>query len=1074
MRTDLKYTLGRQATLVGVAAACTFAGASAHAAAPTTAPQVLLAITNSESMDGTTSGAIMVGSGSADSSLALSSSPVNFSLAAQSGFQPPINTGSGGVAPYTAACGPNGSYLCDNGPSRLNLAKAAISSVLGTYGNSLNFGIYDYSVSTPPTLYSTWVYYMSSGTNAFTFTNTASTTGGTVPNPCYHYTSYSAGVQADCAAIAGQYGSNVVQNNQYLVIGATSDNPQINDVLYSTSGEPAFLTYGGASPTTPYNPTGNANLPGYTLTTYNRHNSSFSEAYTATAPVINASQGYPNGYWSTTPTNAGYVPYSNQVLYAQRGFGYGSPSQDATTGNPQVAMGTDPASSTFTTALSPETNQTGSSEIKSVAGQSATYGLLNGALSYLQGLNPATCQSQYVVLLTDGLPTLDSAGYVWPPLGTTTASAVNFNVTASYAGDGTFASSNSQAVTDAISAITALNTAGIKVYIIGLGAGVDSRTNPSAASLLQAMAIAGGTHNYFAANSATALTAAFNTIVQQIYSQSAIAAPVAPISVAGGGAYEYNMISVLNPGAGHVYAYPVAANGTPAATSSWDAGALMNTSNRTAALRSTTTTKSIDLLANIDTAAFNLTTTTCVPDVATIIGYTINPNYSSSTHCSYLTGRQSAWYLGTFSTQDTGRYVGPPATALLAQRYPTYSAYAAGAATRAPAVMFTNADGFLYSIDASSGAINWGWTSRSLLGQLQNYASFPASGETDGNFTVADAMDSSNNWASYVVGSFQSGAEHFSLKLSSAGVPTSAVYDLSTSGGTSAGDVSGAAGATPLRQPPVIAYIGNNALAVYVVTVGSTSTLYETNIATGTSTSTVLSFKVSGALTFNASTNELYLGGADGTVRVLTLTSVTAATSILNLQTIGTTVNPANGNTVTNVLYVGYAQVDGAQYVYAVNSTELTVFYVTSTGWTPLWASTPTQGYTYGGTAWSTSSTVTTWTASSVASDIPLVINNALLLPVFVAGTNCNPGTGDYDLFNIVTGAFPTVTFTINGSPVTADISDGPGRAFTPSITVTSSGLSLNSGSAGTTDDSSQRMQMSVSNINKAISWRQH
>src|ERR1700761_2715988 len=92
----------RQLWLGGVGAALTAAFTVADAAAPAAAPQVLLAITNSESMDGTTSGAIMVGSGrlsSNYSSLTSSSSPTNFTV--PTGFTPPLNTGTGGVAPYT-------------------------------------------------------------------------------------------------------------------------------------------------------------------------------------------------------------------------------------------------------------------------------------------------------------------------------------------------------------------------------------------------------------------------------------------------------------------------------------------------------------------------------------------------------------------------------------------------------------------------------------------------------------------------------------------------------------------------------------------------------------------------------------------------------------------------------------------------------------------------------------------------------------------------------------------------------------------------------------------------------------
>ena len=55
-------------------------------------PQILLALANSESMDGDLSGAIRTGSGSIPHPLLFNSaSPVNFAIPA--GFTPPLNTG---------------------------------------------------------------------------------------------------------------------------------------------------------------------------------------------------------------------------------------------------------------------------------------------------------------------------------------------------------------------------------------------------------------------------------------------------------------------------------------------------------------------------------------------------------------------------------------------------------------------------------------------------------------------------------------------------------------------------------------------------------------------------------------------------------------------------------------------------------------------------------------------------------------------------------------------------------------------------------------------------------------------
>src|SRR6202035_1664621 len=84
-------------------------------------PQIMLAVANSESMDGNLSGAIMTGSGSLGATYAglnSSSSPVSFTIPA--GFTPPLNSGTAGLAPYTVN---SGGTLYDNSPSRLNVAK---------------------------------------------------------------------------------------------------------------------------------------------------------------------------------------------------------------------------------------------------------------------------------------------------------------------------------------------------------------------------------------------------------------------------------------------------------------------------------------------------------------------------------------------------------------------------------------------------------------------------------------------------------------------------------------------------------------------------------------------------------------------------------------------------------------------------------------------------------------------------------------------------------------------------------------------------------------------------------------
>jgi len=478
-------------------------------------PQIMIAVGNSQSMDGNLSGAIMTGSGSLNPALALlqnSSSPLNFSIPA--GFTPPLNPGANGVAPYTA--GANG-LLVDNSPSRLNVAKQGIAAVLNAFLPSADFALLDY-VLNGTSVYTTWLYEMSPVTGPFVFSNTITPAPDRwVANPCYQYDTLGNGALLwdECHAIdiSNKVTGNVAQS-QFMQISASSDDPLINDVLYAGGGIDAVcLDYGGANPASPYT--------AFTLAQYNASPSNISESYTA---QVNRCPP------TTFPTNAGYVPFTPQTMYIQRGFGYYG-SQSANTANTLVTMtsaGANPtpasvnaAIAKFTPYLAPETNSPGTTEIKAAGGQSALPGLLRGASLYYKGANPAStngCAAQrYVILLTDGLPTLDLGGGSWPPPGT--VSAQQWGMTVAFNADGsldTSSNTNDQAVLDTVSQLSQLKAAGVNTYVIGLGAGVDPGVNPVAAQVLTAFAIAGGTGSYFAATSPAALTNQLQAVVAKI------------------------------------------------------------------------------------------------------------------------------------------------------------------------------------------------------------------------------------------------------------------------------------------------------------------------------------------------------------------------------------------------------------------------------------------------------------------------------------------------------------------------------------------------------------------------------
>ena len=546
-----------------------------------THPQVLFAMGNSESMDGDLSGAIRVGSGLLSSgltSLYTSSSLSSYTIPA--GFAPPVNAGSGGIAPYTVNVS---GTLYDNGPSRMNVAKGGVNAILQSYMANTDFALLDYQTSGSG-LYPTWVYYMSPPGSGFKFTNTQVVGNRYVANPCYNYLSASSTVKSNCTSLAGRYGSSTLSGNLYMQVQASSDDPSINDVLYAGGQPGVFVSYNGPNPASPY-------PPSFSLANYN--NGNIFVSYNSTVPNI--------GGFGTSPTNAGYVPFSQEVMYAQRGFGYGG-SQSSNTGNvvvPMTSAGTTPTLATvnaaiakFTPYLNPETNNLGSGEIKSIAGQAPTAGLLTKANTYLAGVKGAAC-SQYVILISDGLPTEDLDGNFWPPLGS--AAAAGYGVTATFNTDGSLNTTNDQALTDTINALKTLAQAGVKTYVVGLGAGVDPTLNAIAAQTLNAMAVAGGTYNangavvggitvgYLAATSPAALVSSLNAILVSIQAGtlSTTSAAVNSASlITGTTIYQTTYTSSDTPyqdWTGNVLAYGIdPATGALSATPKWQANAQLD------------------------------------------------------------------------------------------------------------------------------------------------------------------------------------------------------------------------------------------------------------------------------------------------------------------------------------------------------------------------------------------------------------------------------------------------------------------------------------------------------------------
>lgn len=724
-------------------------------------PQVLIAIGNSESMDGNLSGAIMVGAGSLGvgfNNLTSSSSPVSYTVPA--GFTPPIVPATGGLAPYSALVGAD---WVDNGDSRLNVAKAGVSAILSSYMQNTDFALATYS-TTGLARYTTWVYYMSAPAG-FTFTTSAVASVGTgtftVANPCFNYTTAANPVNANCSAMVPTlYATAELNLKPYMVVSATSDAPSVNDVLYA-SGQPAiFVNYGGAV------------LSNNTLAQYNAGN--VQSTYPSSLPDANKVTG---------PTNAGYVPQSNQVMYAQRGFGYAA-NQSTTSGNLAVTMttaGISPTMASVSTALAnfapflrPETNNLASTEIKASAGQAALAGLLNQAKTSLDAARGTSAcpPQQYVVLISDGLPTIDLAGNAWPPLGSSAGNG--FGVTATFsATDGsltpTTAFTNNTALIDTITRLQVLKAAGINTYIIGLGAGVNPALNPAAAATLKAMAMAGGTTSAYPATSPAALVSALDNILISIQADSLATTQSAVNS------------KILKTGSVQ-YQASFSANDTP--YQDWTGDLLKQTLDPSTGLTTGTATWSaqvlLDTLASGTGWSTNRNIVSWDPTLGSGVGAGIPFRTASlnATQTAQLGGTATLQYLrgdksleirngGTRrnrshilgdSVNSTPLYIGPPGGSYFSTSY--FSYVTTNAARTAMLYVGAN-DGMLHAFNAGTGAEQFAFIPNGVFGKLKQLEA-PLFNQAhqfyvDGAPQTADVQFSDNSWHSLLVGGLNGG-----------------------------------------------------------------------------------------------------------------------------------------------------------------------------------------------------------------------------------------------------------------------------------------------------------------------------
>ncbi len=509
-----------------------------------------------------------------------------------------------------------------------------------------------------------------------------------------------------------------------MVVGASSDDPVVNDVLYAGNGQidPVCITLGGPWPPTPFPPYDY--LANYVA-------GGVGEGYFGNLANCGGAQG-------TGPTNAGFVPYSTQVMYELRGFGYYG-GQASNWGNivvPLTSAGATPTPATvsaalaqFTPYLAPETSANWTSEIKAAAVQSPLAGMITRAQAYFATNPPSSngcAAQQYVVLVTDGLPTEDLRGGLWPPAGS--AAAVGYGMTANFLPNNALdvANTNDQALLDVINVLQNLAASGVKTYIIGVGAGVDPTVNPTAAATLQAMAIAGGTgsaspNGYFAANSPQQVTNDLQIIITKILAATQSVASAAVNSTGLNTTSVVYQSQFLTSDAfqdwdGNLFAFPISSTGavntgTPNAIWSaavqldaqdWDTGRTIATWDPTIGANGAgipfrwNTGTPAHGIATSTTLGQDLTTFTADPNGQDVLQFLRGSNAQEQRNGGQFRNRTHR--LGDIVNSDP-LYVGAPSAA---NQTPSYVAFAQANANRAPVIYVGANDGMLHAFDATA------------------------------------------------------------------------------------------------------------------------------------------------------------------------------------------------------------------------------------------------------------------------------------------------------------------------------------------------------------------------------------
>lgn len=346
---------------------------------------------------------------------------------------------------------------------------------------------------------------------------------------------------------------------------------------------------------------------------------------------------------------------------------------------------------------------------------------------------PTSCGKNFVVLVTDGLPSTDK--------------------------NGNLISNSSTALSDATNAAAALKTAGVETYVVGFA--LPYGTNPSQ---LDTIANAGGTGTAYSASNQASLNAALTTIFADILAKSGSAAAVATNSTSlNSGSAIYQAKFDPSDWSGQLLAYLVGTAGSIPNSPSWDASTVLPSSrtiitykpsNRRGIPFAWPSNPSTPAATEMDTSQSSAVGSSAVLDY--LRGSSANEGTGPTNYRQRLISK-----LGDI-VNSSPVYVGKPASGYSDTIVATapYSTFVNNNANRTPVLYVGGNDGMLHAFRGTDGVELLGFVPSSVYLNLPLLASKTYSHRyfVDGSPTVADVYFG-GAWHTVLVGGLNGGGQ---------------------------------------------------------------------------------------------------------------------------------------------------------------------------------------------------------------------------------------------------------------------------------------------------------------------------